>query len=1016
MGLGVSQNYPEALIWFEKSANQGHVEAQYNIGMMYYQGLGAPKNADIARKWLMLAEKQGDQLATKQLTEMDAFHQFNAALDNSTNTSPKTNAGKSKDASTNRTKASGNQETYSVSKSNDYIQKQNKIAPIEEIVIQEQPITAAELNRIAQKEKALSAKSNISYESVQNTATNEVPAKKSRQGARQKSGVNVQPAIVDEPAIPQTELQDNNLVVNEPISVPTAANKTKPAKKTSQNTNDARDIAAKSPNIDTQNIAVDTQAVKSVDNKTNQPETSMQSVPADIVQATKPAEVKISTINIQALPPAKELPRAKVKETTIAADTNPVVLPQISNLQNQMPPKKLETATIPAQTQAIAETQKLETDPLPAPTQAIADVSQNTEKNPVENTPQQQTVANATLPHASHTEAHYPEGHLPKLFHTMFAFTVAVIFCLLVAIFMGMRIRTLVKSNRRYEQEHINTKFHLNNFRERSYKLQEELNQYEEKLNGERQKTELEIRRADALEALGNKNNSRLVEGIKKLETEFELDPRLMLLAKDIETETLWEIHHEVNGLVIARLETEQKINAELQQVYKAVSTRLGEKETLLDMLKSQMDTQANDFENLRKHTGLQIASLQQQLETTENALANSKEESTIAQENYQLELAKHAEKNAILEALQTQVEAQTARMELILQDHNQQNVLLQQQHSQQISSLQQEHNQQITTLQQQQESNQREFSEKIAQLEVHIAGFLAEEAKQAQREEAIINQQFQLERFSNMELELNQQLTTLQQQLDNTQRELSETLANLEAQKTVNQTEQANLTATETMIRELQTRIDSETNGFNTIGQEQKQQIITLQQQLDSTQGVLSDTLEKYQAVQQTYQAEVIKRAEKEAFLEALQLRIDAQTGQFAKMELELKEQKTMLQQQMDNTQRVLSDTLEKNQPVQISFEDEQAKRAEKDALFDTLQAIMDTQNNQFAKLEQELENQQAILQQQQDNIQKVLTDNQDVEAGRTDLEEFESKPSFFDLLVTEVGVRFSNLFGAGK
>jgi hypothetical protein len=66
---------------------------------------------------------------------------------------------------------------------------------------------------------------------------------------------------------------------------------------------------------------------------------------------------------------------------------------------------------------------------------------------------------------------------------------------------------------------------------------------------------------------------------------------------------------------------------------------------------------------------------------------------------------------------------------------------------------------------------------------------------------------------------------------------------------------------------------------------------------------------------LQQTYQAETAKLAEKEILLVALQSTLDNHTTQLSKLERVLEEQKSILQQQ-NNTQQVLSDTLKNYQP----------------------------------------------------------------------------------------------------
>ena len=41
-GQGVPQSYKEAVVWFRKAADQGHTQAQCNLGIMYLHGQGVP--------------------------------------------------------------------------------------------------------------------------------------------------------------------------------------------------------------------------------------------------------------------------------------------------------------------------------------------------------------------------------------------------------------------------------------------------------------------------------------------------------------------------------------------------------------------------------------------------------------------------------------------------------------------------------------------------------------------------------------------------------------------------------------------------------------------------------------------------------------------------------------------------------------------------------------------------------------------------------------------------------------
>ena len=62
-GKGVAQDYLAAMKWFRMAADQGHARAQCNLGGMYYQGKGVPQNTSEALRWLHKAQVQGDEKA-----------------------------------------------------------------------------------------------------------------------------------------------------------------------------------------------------------------------------------------------------------------------------------------------------------------------------------------------------------------------------------------------------------------------------------------------------------------------------------------------------------------------------------------------------------------------------------------------------------------------------------------------------------------------------------------------------------------------------------------------------------------------------------------------------------------------------------------------------------------------------------------------------------------------------------------------------------------------------------------
>jgi GAF domain/PilZ domain/Sel1 repeat len=61
IGEDVKQDYAEAIRWFTKAAEQGHVGAQSALGAYYWVGRGVTKNLQRAYFWSILARAQGDE-------------------------------------------------------------------------------------------------------------------------------------------------------------------------------------------------------------------------------------------------------------------------------------------------------------------------------------------------------------------------------------------------------------------------------------------------------------------------------------------------------------------------------------------------------------------------------------------------------------------------------------------------------------------------------------------------------------------------------------------------------------------------------------------------------------------------------------------------------------------------------------------------------------------------------------------------------------------------------------------
>jgi TPR repeat protein len=66
-GLGILQDYTKAANWYRKSAQQGDAWAQYNLATMYVKGQGVPQDYTEAATWYRKAAEQGDADAQNSL-------------------------------------------------------------------------------------------------------------------------------------------------------------------------------------------------------------------------------------------------------------------------------------------------------------------------------------------------------------------------------------------------------------------------------------------------------------------------------------------------------------------------------------------------------------------------------------------------------------------------------------------------------------------------------------------------------------------------------------------------------------------------------------------------------------------------------------------------------------------------------------------------------------------------------------------------------------------------------------
>jgi TPR repeat protein len=69
-GLGVREDWVEAVRWYRKSAEQGFADGQFNLGRAYQFGMAVPQSRQEAIRWF---DKAGDQGNDQLIDQMQAF-------------------------------------------------------------------------------------------------------------------------------------------------------------------------------------------------------------------------------------------------------------------------------------------------------------------------------------------------------------------------------------------------------------------------------------------------------------------------------------------------------------------------------------------------------------------------------------------------------------------------------------------------------------------------------------------------------------------------------------------------------------------------------------------------------------------------------------------------------------------------------------------------------------------------------------------------------------------------------
>lgn len=97
----IDEQPKDAFYWYKKAAEQGHMDAQYEVGRCFILGVGTAKDIEEGKKWLNKAADQGHKEAQRELKEMNKTEE--TVGETKTQTSPQNN-----EISTNNTIATEN--------------------------------------------------------------------------------------------------------------------------------------------------------------------------------------------------------------------------------------------------------------------------------------------------------------------------------------------------------------------------------------------------------------------------------------------------------------------------------------------------------------------------------------------------------------------------------------------------------------------------------------------------------------------------------------------------------------------------------------------------------------------------------------------------------------------------------------------------------------------------------------------------------------------------------------------
>lgn len=192
---------------------------------------------------------------------------------------------------------------------------------------------------------------------------------------------------------------------------------------------------------------------------------------------------------------------------------------------------------------------------------------------------------------------------------------------LLTTIFYSIRIGFLNGRNRRNIKALLDTQNALATAEQQIQQLQAELTAANEQLEQSKAESEQLVQRATTLQSRLSWFDNQLSESIGALTTNADLSEQFSPNATGLETEDLWQRYSAINKQLSANLAAERKTNNELQQAFKVETTKLAEKDQLLQTLQIRVDSQSQQLAQLELTVAEHKNQLAQQEESAQQRI-----------------------------------------------------------------------------------------------------------------------------------------------------------------------------------------------------------------------------------------------------------------------------------------------------------------------------------------------------------------------------------------------------------